>query len=54
MSTDPTIERLRLERAVMALERRTAGRTSTRDERRLWEHYARQLRALDTEQDTAP
>jgi len=40
---------MRIERALLSLQRRTAGRTPTRGERRLSEHYQRQLRALDNE-----
>lgn len=43
------VARMRIERALLSLQRRTAGRTPTRDERRLSEHYTRQLRALDNE-----
>ena len=50
MSTSTFLARMRLERALMALARRTAGRTPTRDERRLSEHYTRQLRALDNDE----
>lgn len=43
------LAQMRIERALMSLDRRTAGRTPTRSEKRLREHYARQLRDLDTE-----
>lgn len=47
MSTDTFLARMALERALLALERRTAGRTPTRAERRLEAHYQRQLLDLD-------
>lgn len=50
MPNDTLLERFRLERALMALDRRTAGREPTRDERRLRDHYTRQLRALDPDE----
>lgn len=49
MSASTYLAVLRLERALMALERRLVDREPTRSERRLAEHYRRQLRALETE-----
>lgn len=49
------LARMRLERALLSLQRRTAGRVPTRAERRLHAHYTRQLRALtDDPGATAP
>jgi hypothetical protein len=45
-SVDP-LARLRVERALLSLQRRTAGREPTRAERRLLAHYERQIRAFD-------
>lgn len=53
MNADP-LARLCLERALLSLDRRTAGRTPTRAERRLRDHYERQLGALHDSNGTIP
>jgi hypothetical protein len=51
-STSTFLARMRLDRALLSLDRRTAGREPSRAERRLREHYLRQLRDLDTTEGT--
>lgn len=48
-STSRFLAQMSLERALLSLQRRTAGRVPTRAERRLQAHYEQKLRALDTE-----
>ncbi len=50
LSTDEFLRRNDLERRLLALERKTAGRKPTRDEHRLAQHYRRQLRSLQGDQ----
>lgn len=49
-STSQFLEQMRLERALLNLERHTAGRSLTRSERRLHDHLQWRLQAL-TEQE---
>ncbi|MFZ1412136.1 MAG: hypothetical protein WAS07_11805 [Micropruina sp.] len=48
-SSSQFLAQMRIKRALLSLQRRTAGRVPTRAERRLHEHYERQLRALDND-----
>lgn len=50
----PSIAQMRVERALWSLQRRTAGRTPTRDERRLEAHYLAQLRDHDNPEGDTP
>lgn len=50
-TTSQFVARVRLEQALMNLQRRTTLRTPTRSERRLQAHYEQQLQALDEQEN---